>query len=179
MKIVIPKAVISVFILLYVSAIWCYLQPHSRWVRNVLVDVEPTIMFLGLWQNYEVFSPDVRRANIRLLAEVQYADGQTSVWNYPQMEKLPYPERVVKERYRKLGLDYLNWEKYKKLWPDLARYIARQEKTQHGGTPVSVHLKRCFWYLPDARKALDGTAEKPQERTVEFFTYKVVPADLQ
>lgn len=173
-----PKAVISVFILLYVSCIWCYLQPHTRWVNNVMVYVQPTIMYLGLWQNYEVFSPDVRRANIRLVAEVVFADGQTSVWNYPQMEKLSYFDRMVKERYRKLGLDYLNWDKYKKLWPDLARYAARQGQLQHGGTPVVVRLTRHFWYLPDARKALSGGAEKPEERSSQFFAYEVLPADL-
>lgn len=178
-KLRMPRAVISAFILLYVTCLWCYMQPQARWVENAMVYVEPTIMFLGLWQNYQVFSPDVRRANVHLVAEVVYADGQTSIWNYPQMEKLSFPDRLIKERYRKLGLDYVNWDKYKKLWPDLARYAARQGHLSHGGTPVAVRLRRYFWYLPDARKAMSGTAAKPEERSVQFFVYKVLSADLQ
>lgn len=177
-KLRVPKAVISAFILMYVLVLVVWLQPNQRWRNNVLQPVRPIIMFSGLWQNFEVFAPDPRKVNIHLDAEVTFADNTRTIWEYPRMDKLDYLERMVKERYRKLGMDYANWDENKKIWPDLARYIARQEAASRGRVPIQVVLRRHFTFIPPPDIGLIGADHEP-ERSAEFFKYVVQPGDLK
>lgn len=172
-KLRVPRAVISAFVLFYVGCLWVWLQPNSVWRDNVLTPVKPLIMFLGLWQNYQVFSPDPRLVNVFLDAEVTYADGTTSIWKYPRMEQFGPVEKMVKERYRKLGLDYLNWDVNKKLWPEFALYVARQDRLAHGGTPVKVKLRRHFARIPAPEVGLSSAARPEAEKMFVFFEYQV------
>lgn len=176
-KVPVPKAVISVFIIVYVSTVWCWLQPNTIWKNDVLTATKPVVMFFGLYQNYQVFAPSVRSTNAYIDAEVYYPDGRIIMWQYPRMETLGIIDRMVKERYRKLGLDYIVWPENKKLWPDLARYVARS-CTIDGATPVRIKLRRNISNVAPASEklALDAT---PEVKTVEFFDYQVQPADLR
>ncbi len=169
------RAIISVFILFYITVVILWVCPWSR-TKNALIEpLTPHIYYTGVWQGFAVFAPDPRKSNYRIFADIKYDDGSQKRWNYPAMEKLGLFERFCKEHYRKYGNDCLNFNEL--LWPDFARYVARlnNEKTKH---PVTIALIRTSADIPPIEEGL-GKPNPEQTKVYQFFLYRVLPEDLR
>lgn len=138
----------------------------------------PVVLYTGLWQNYAVFSPNPRNINVHLEAIVTYNDGSARVWYYPRMERLGLIDRTFKERYRKYGHDHLNWAADKKLWPDFARFVARQMNNVPNAQPIQVELKRFWQKIPPPEIGLGHPMPEHVNEFI-FYTYPVLREDLQ
>lgn len=173
----IRKPIISAFILIYLMCVTLWLMaPSPR--RNALVDLyQPVMLWSGLWQSFDVFAPNPRDVNLDLEAHITYSDGSKSIWKYPRIDQMGLIERTIHERWRKFGLDHLNWEKEKNLWPDFARFVAYQENSANRH-PVTIVLVRHWAYIPKPEKGL-GQPPPPHNSEYEFFTYTVKPEDLR
>lgn len=169
------RAIISLFILFYMTAVVLWILPWSRTREALIKPFTDQIYFTGVWQGFAVFAPDPRKVNYRIYATIEFDDGTETVWHYPAMEKLGFFERFLKEHYRKFGNDCLNSTEL--LWPDFARYVARK----HDGTnrhPRSVALTRTWADIPPIEKGL-GKPLPEQKDKYRFFLYRVLPEDLK
>lgn len=164
-------------IVFYVGTSVLYLSPPSPWRQRLLAPFWNFIEYTGLWQYYTVFAPP-RSYNLYLEGEVELANGETIIWKYPRIEQLGLLEKMPKERFRKLYNDIANEPTDGVLWPDLARYIARQVYEERGVLPVKVSLVR-FW--SDIPKPTAGSLSKPstEYKSHKYFSFPIQPEDLQ
>lgn len=173
------RALINAFIVAYVVLLSLTLMPGSwAWRNAVLRMFNPIILYAGLWQNYSVFSPNVRDINLHIEAIVTYQDGTQIVWPFPRMERLPLFHRIYLERYRKFGHDHLNWDHERVLWPDFARFVARRMNDRGDNKPREIVLKRYWQRIPPPQVGL-GRPAPEHINAYEFYRYNVRPEDLQ
>lgn len=171
------RAIVNVFIMFHVAAILATCLPiQSLIVSNFKERVRPYMLASGLFQNWDMFAPDPLKLNIRVDAEITYANGETRTWKFPRMDELGYVERYFRERYRKYSTEYLRVDTYAGLRPDAARYIARLNN-QPSNPPVTVSLFRSWSEMKPMRP--DGVYEEDAWTRVNFFTYQVTAGDLQ
>jgi hypothetical protein len=168
------RLVISAFIAFHLFAIvtWC-IPLDTPLIAAWRAMLRPYVVWTGLFQKWDMFSPDPSKLNGYITAVVTYANGTTSVWGFPRMEELGSGEKYVKERYRKFANDNLRLDQYAQLWPDAARYIARQNN-HPSNPPVNVELVRNWSIVPPPNS---GSVET-WNRYV-FFRYGVAPGDLR
>jgi len=171
------RAVINVFLMFHLLAILATCVPVQLLIVTRFKEhVRPYMLWSGLFQNWDMFSPDPPRVNIRVEAEITFLDGQTRTWKFPLMHELGYVERYFRERYRKYSTEYLRVDEYAGLRPDAARYVARLNNNDPSNPPVSVTFYRTWSEMKLMRP--DGVYEEDPWTRISFFTYKVTAGDL-
>ncbi len=171
------RAVISGLVLFHITAILAAALPiEARPVAAVRDAVLPYLRFTGLAQGWPMFAPDPRMENAYVEAQITYRDGRSAVWKFPIPSDYSQYDRVLVERYRKWGNDWVRVDQWQALRPDAARFIARAHNDPHN-PPVSITLVR-YW-SPIVPPAFGKPAPPLAWRHETFFTYAVQPGDLQ
>jgi hypothetical protein len=106
-------------------------------------------------------------------AMVVYENGNTDYWSFPRMERMSLGERYEKERYRKFE-ETLADDKYSDLWPDAARYVARQVATATNRPEIVMLILN--W--SDLGEDKDGNLTDSRWQSRVFYRYGVEPEDL-
>lgn len=120
------RGLISVLLLFHLVVITCWALPVETFpVPQVKRLVRPYMLWTGLFQSWDFFSPHPKAENSYVEAIVITQSHRQLVWAFPRMEQLGYGQRYVEERYRKFT-EVLPDSKYALLWPDVAMHIARQ-----------------------------------------------------
>jgi len=167
---------LNVFIVFHLIAIACWALPIPvKPVMLVRLLTRPYIVWSGLFQSWDMFSPSPKQINTNLEALIIYKDQSTETWPFPRMEDLSYGDRYRKERFRKLE-ENLEDPHNALLWPDIARHIARDHN--HPANPPEVVILVLRWsrIVPhDSAEAYDRTPSNMKA----FFTYQVRPEDLE
>jgi hypothetical protein len=168
---------ISAFLAFNLFAIiaWC-VPLESPLLASCRSMVRPYLVFTGLFQKWDMFAPDPSKLNNFVGAVVTYRDGRHALWNFPRMENLGYVDKYFEERYRKYANDCLRLDMYSGLWPDAARYVARQN-THPGSAPAAVDLVRYWSFVPPPDP--NGQAPEGSWNQHTFFHYDVTPGDLE
>lgn len=172
---------INAFILGYLVAVVSWSLPLPAWVPAVRAFrrlSEPLILRSGLWHGWDMFAPTPLALNVSVDARVRLADGSEVTWVFPRMERLGYLERYRKERYRKWR-ERVRLDAYAFIWPDTARWIARQ--VSRPGLPAQevVLTRRWAAIPPPAGPWLPPRLRDPVlTEQFDFFTYAVLPGDL-
>lgn len=172
------RTAVNIFIAYHLVAIWVWCLPKDFALRAPLLKwTAPYIVRSGLWQHWTMFSPNPRTENIRVGAEITYANGSVQSYEFPQMDRLGYMERYRRERFRKWANDNLRLDDHSRLWPPAARWVARL----HSGGPQPVSrvrlVRRWSAQRPPAARGWNGRIEA-QERTIQeyfFHQQKVEP----
>lgn len=150
---------------------------HHRFLQMFNRSFFAYYQYFGLEQDFGVFAPKPRDVNPHLTAIVRYRDGTTKVWTYPRMERIDLYNRIRMERYRKFFDDNLAWPRFEKLWPDLARWVARVNFEDPANPPVEVSLLRFSSAVLIPEEGL-GKPNPPQSEQKALATYPVKPEDL-
>ena len=170
------RVAINVFLIFHMLAITCWSIPFAgplvRAGRNIL---RPYIVSSGLFQSWDMFSPDPKAVNSYIEAVIIYKDGTSKLWTFPRMELLDVPERYVKERYRKYEESLQNNEN-ELLWPDAARYVARLNSDPSHPAEAVWLVVRWTDIIPPADS--NGYGRGPWQVNV-FYRYTVQPEDLK
>ncbi len=167
----------SVAIAAYILSLCLMLLP-SWPPRNLLI--QPVQSFLGafgLWQAWNVFSPEIRKENYHLFALVDFKDGSMSVWEFPRQEEKTGIEQLRAHRFRKWSQDRVKNNTFGLVLPDTARYVARL----HNNTlnpPVAVTISMLASNIPEPRQGKQDPLPPHVNRTT-LFTYKVLESDLK
>lgn len=169
------RIAINAFIIFHLIAIFCWSIPvNNPLIHFVKESVRPYLVWSGLFQSWDMFSPDPKSVNSYLEAVVIYADGTSQLWSFPRMELLGPRDRYFKERYRKYEENLQNND-FADLWPDAARYIARLNSDSTHRVQKVLLVVRWSDIIPRSDNAYD---RGPWDVNV-FYTYTVKPEDLQ
>jgi len=169
------RIAINAFIIFHLIAIFCWSMPiNNSLIHFVKESVRPYLVWSGLFQSWDMFSPDPKSVNSYLEAVVIYSDGTSQLWSFPRMELLGAKDRYFKERYRKYEENLQNND-YADLWPDAARYIARLNSDSTHRVQKVLLVVRWSDIIPRGDNSYD---RGPWDVNV-FYTYTVKPEDLQ
>jgi hypothetical protein len=165
------QGAISIFILFHLIAITCWAFPWNvPVVSNVKKIVLPYLRWSGLFQSWDMFSPNPESVNSYIKAVVITHDHHMRVWTFPRMEELSLGERYRKERYRKFT-DVLPGQENEALWPDVANHIARAFARQ-GDSPDKVLL---IQFRSDIKPGTDNAVPQPNV----FYEEYIEPGELR
>jgi len=119
------KALINLFILCFFgfSAIW-FFSPMSSRLPTPLRQLNGVWSFFGIYQRWTPFAPWVPHANISGTAVITLANGMTRLWEFPRMDRMSLRERFYRQYWSKIVTTYAFFPRFKRLQPDMARYIA-------------------------------------------------------
>jgi hypothetical protein len=166
---------INAFLVFHVLVItfWC-LPIDNSLVSFCKNRVQPYLLWSGLFQSWDMFSPNPKSANTYVEANIIYKDGSRSTWAFPRMDQLSLTERYVKERYRKYA-ENLASEANDALLPDAARYVARLNSTPSHPPRTVILVQKWSRIIPRA----DGPyVSEPWDQHV-LYGYGVKPEDLK
>jgi hypothetical protein len=164
------RGAISVFILFHLIAITCVALPANFSALNTVRQlVQPYMLWIGLFQTWDMFGPDPRATNSYVKAVVITQDHRMHVWAFPRMEELSFTQRYAKERYRKF-LDVLPEPQFAPLWPDVAKHVAGQFGNQNDVQDKVLLIE----FQSDIQP---GAAHEPTPRPNVFFEDYVQPGD--
>ena len=166
---------INIFLAFHIFAISCWCLPMTNpFVQVCRYAVRPYFLWTGLFQSWDMFSPQPETTNGYLEAIVLYKDGSTQIWSFPRMDLLSLTNRYSKERYRKF-VEVILDDKNSAVWPDVARYVARLPGIR-AGNPQKV-LLLAKWSTIVYHD--DGTFTRSLLDENVFYRYDVRPEDLQ
>jgi hypothetical protein len=166
---------INIFLLFHIPAIACWALPtNDTFVLTCRNAIRPYMVWSGLFQSWDMFSPVPKVTNAYMEAVVVYNDGSTSMWGFPRMDLLSATEKYSQERYRKF-VEVLLDEGNSGLWPDVARYVARMPDIR-AHDPQKILLVVRF---SDIVAHDDGTFTRAPWDAHVFYSYDVKPEDLQ
>lgn len=171
------KIILSLFILFHLTTCTLYLLPDSYIQQKVTPLVRPYIHVMGFGQVWNMFSPDPGNLNIFIFARILQNDGTT--WEYwlPQLSKMGWVDRYEKFRIiMYTATVHVDSSEY--LWPDLAGWIAEQDRRQTGKRPLRIRLYRTWWNVP-APPADTSKRPVPVWNTYLFFEMKFPAEDKQ
>ena len=166
---------INIFIVFHILAITAWAIPfNSQFILDCKNLARPYLLWSGLFQSWDMFSPLPKATNTYMQAVIIYKDGSTQMWDFPRMELLSLTDKYSKERYRKF-VEVLLDQRNAALRPDVARYVARLPGIR-GKDPQQV-LLMVKWsnIIPQG----DGTFTRTPLDEFVFYRYDVRPEDLQ
>lgn len=174
---------LGVLIAAHILAILTWSVPgDAPAVKRIRHFFEPYLLYTGLWQSWDMFSPNPMSINAYLEAELTMANGTKKVWEFPRMEKMGLFDKFRYERYRKWAIDRVRLDAYSGIWPETARYIARLFYDDPAGPPREITLVRHWRTIKDPRQLwipLGKENELLKEDSYAFFHYNVRPEDIQ
>lgn len=166
---------IHLFLIFHLVSIACWCAPFQAWPLEMgRALVRPYFLWTGLFQTWDMFSPQPKRRNSYLEAMVVFSGGEIEYWKFPRMDRMSYGERYTKERYRKFE-ETLTEDKNSDLWPDAARHVAREFR---GGSkrPEMVML---ILNWSDLVEQSDGSFTMTPWQSNTFYRYRVEAEDLE
>jgi hypothetical protein len=165
---------VNVFLVFHILAITCWCIPANGFLFLAFRSaVQPYLLWSGLFQSWDMFSPNPKDVNSYVEAIIIYKDGSTQFWTFPRMQLLGLTERYYRERYRKFEENLLQ-SKYSALWPDAARHVVRNYNNPSNPPQTVMLLVRWSNIVPRA----DGALERSPWDAHVFYSYAVRPEDL-
>jgi hypothetical protein len=165
----------TLLVAVYAVAVFSWTLPPGLFPPKPAIDrvAGRPLLFLGLWQSWDMFSPDPRTDDI--CVEVVYVnrDGRRQPWMLTDMVAMGYLERWRKDRWRKYFNDHLRLDASRKLWEPFAAYCVRRLR-QEGHDPVRIELVR-WWRAcdPAVRPELRADARRTPWNSYTFFAVPV------
>lgn len=173
------KGAISVFIILYLGLTLASLSPEKVALRRTIVDATgPFYRYLGLWQGWELFAPNIRNVNSHSIALIRFDDGSMTAWPLPRFEEMDVFEKYRYDKFRKWNGDNAQWDRYKEFWPGLARYVGRLHYNGKGPKPVSFTLMRFTALMPKPETGVKRDSMPKHDRPECSFFYSYKDEDL-
>lgn len=173
------KIVIVLAACTYVIGTSIYLSPPNP-VRDAIgTQLVMVWHLLGLGQGWSVFAPNLRRYNPHTTATITFADGSTTLYEFPRMEKMSLVARFCKEKWRKFDVDNMPWSTAYMYHEDTARYVARQVNNDPANPPLQVALTVHWADVPDLPTFVPSDKFPEHDKAASVFVYRVRKKDLR
>jgi len=172
------QPLIACLVALYFFYAVVWLGPACELKGRLLDPIRPLICYWRLDRSWALFSPTIRNVNYHTCVTITFEDGTKVIWQLPRMDRLNMSDRLRWDKWRKLDVDSLPWDKYYKgLWPDFARYIGRKFYNP-SDKPVSLELNLFFTDVaPPPKQPIESFPWHNKHSTV--FIYRYAPEDFQ
>lgn len=161
-------------------AFFAWSLPSNTLIKGSVVHwVTPYLSWSGLWQGWDMFSPNPSSVCAHLTAQVRFDNNEVVTWNFPRIRDMGFVDKYFNERYRKWAIDRVRTDDHSGVWPDAARFVVRQVYDGHR-RPVEVTLTRHWEEVKPPTgsgpwPALDHTGHS---HSYTFYTYQVSAEDL-
>lgn len=173
-----------IFISALMIALFIDITPFGNPVTFALKPyVKKGLQFTGMWQAWNMFSPNPTREDVTMFAEVTLTSGQKLEWTPVRMAELSLTDRYLKERWRKWGMDNIRSDSHEILWPSLGRYIQSSYETANPGKQIQqINVYREWYVIPklEERFVARKDIQNEHRRNFKFYTYEplthVIPA---
>lgn len=145
----------SLALLVYCLVVVCYLLPARGATKPLHEFVRPLAVFLGLHQNWAVFSPAVADRSRFVLAVVQPENGVAQLVPLSRQDLVPWPGKCDLERFRK-------WSEERVIVSPLVQREALRylRSTYCSDRPCRITLQT----VSQMSKPLSGAADPPLNR---------------
>lgn len=130
------------------------------------------LLFLGLWQSWDMFSPDPRTQDICVEVVHVGRDGVRQPWMLTDMVAMGSLERWRKDRWRKYCNDHLRLDASRNLWRPFAAFTLRRLRAE-GHDPVRIELVR--WWRPCEPAVRPGLRADVRRTPWSSYTFFAVP----
>jgi len=164
----------------YAFAAFSWSMPARLFPPKALLDgvCGAVLNVFGLWQSWDMFSPDPRREDIRVEVRFANRDGTSHSLMLTAMNAMGYGERLQKERWRKFFNDHLRLDDERSLWQPFAEFMVRALRDE-GQDPVSIELVR-WWRAAEPRVSPQARPDVRQAPWGSYTFYRWrVPAEFQ
>jgi hypothetical protein len=121
------------------------------WDERELKPLEPVRSYLftfGVWQYWDMFSPNPADTDIYGDAVVHFKNGSTKVVQYPRISTLSIPQKYMQERFRKFYERAHDEVSTGYLFNPFIYQMALLAYTDPNNPPVSVDLRRHTHAIP-------------------------------
>ena len=137
----------TILVVGYALAAFSWTMPASLFPPKPAIDqmAAGPLLLLGLWQSWDMFSPDPRTIDICVELRCTDRDGTSDRRMLSDMVSMGYYERWQKDRWRKYFNDHLRLDDEHALWQPFAEYAARRLR-EEGHDPAAIQLVR--WWRP-------------------------------
>lgn len=143
-----------------------------------LIDI--SIRNLGLWQKWNMFSPNPTREDVTMFARVTMENGETKMWSPIRMAELSNSEKYLRERWRKWGMDNIRADSHQALWPSLGRYIERSFASNFPGQKVAkIEVYRRWYVIPILEEKFVPKNEITLEPRHQYLFYTYTPEHMR
>jgi hypothetical protein len=139
-----------------------------QWLKDRL---EVPLDVTGLWQGpWRLYGPEVDKDNLRVRAEVVFADQAVATWRSPDWSQRSAPRKLVDARHINYFSNVLHAGK-QPAWNSLCAYLARTMR-HPDGKPVAVEQVRLS--LRGALIPPPGEAVVPAAPYLAFDDWQVI-----
>ena len=137
----------TILVVGYALAAFSWSMPASLLPPKPAIDqmTAGPLLLLGLWQSWDMFSPDPRTIDICVELRCTNRDGTSDRRMLSDMVAMGSYERWQKDRWRKYFNDHLRLDDEHALWQPFAEYAARRLR-EEGHDPAAIELVR--WWRP-------------------------------
>ena len=171
------KFLISGFILFnFLVMIRIHMPLKNESVASFYKPIDSYLSFFSLYQSWTMFSPDPSKTNVYLSATVEFDDGSTDTYFYPNASEMSMATKYVNgERWRVIS-ENIRKDSNEFLWKDTAKFALRKLKdTNFHKVPLKVHLYRHWYITPELEnKFIPHLAKNQNYSKHKFFTYEVL-----
>jgi hypothetical protein len=162
------RIITDAFIVAYLVIAWCWRAGEGTFSHRLVRPIRPLVDWLGLGQNWSMFTPDPALSGADLQVIVKRRSGGALVWEPPRMDTLS-PWRAFRSfRYRGFANSLMS-DRSGDCKPALAEYLLR--KYDFGDDPAV----EIVFTLIDRPIAAPGSAEAAGPPTQSVLDTFVVP----
>ncbi len=145
------RRLISLFLGAWLLLLFVDALPRTSLFHQRLKNwVDPFLDVTGLWQgSWQLFAPEADKIDVRMTAEIRYADGSTRLWESPDWREMSGSQKFV--RFRSMEYyDNVRRNENSAAWDSLADYLARTVPAAGGPSikPTKVTLARRWSVVP-------------------------------
>ena len=175
----IKERILSLFILICLASLVVMCSMPTPFSEVCLRLIEPATRYLGLKQFFYMLGPDPPAENLKLEADVTFADRTKSTWQFPNLTH--YKDKDFVRHCKEF---YYTWEIYISMYSariphvlvDAARYAARMNANS-SNPPTTVVLYQVVSRIPPLYESVSQV--KSTARREALVQYRVQAEDLQ
>jgi len=188
------RLILSAILVFYFAVVAVSNSQALTFLNPVRLCLTVCLEGLGLYQTWNLFSPDVRATNFYVSALVEYEDGGLKMVEFPRMNLLGYGERLQKQKMRKLFVDCWASPEMKPFREEEAKYVARSNMSANANVNTNIGFNTSAsaakpkivrltlnWSpvpAPDQNHFVRRQNVPPEFNRDTYFIYNVKPEDL-
>jgi len=174
----IKKLLICSFIALnFLAMIRVHMPLNGAFFSLIYRPVDTYLSFFSIYQDWMMFAPNPSKTNVKLSAKIEFEDGSTENYEFPDPAKMSFFEKYTGgEKYRKIISEGVRKNSHSFMWRDVAKFALRKVgKRPMGKLPLKVTLTRHWDEVPSLESEFRPHASSSSHfESYSFFTHEVI-----
>ncbi len=154
-----------------------HLPQDTTLFKLVYRPVDSYLTFFSIYQDWFMFAPDPTRTNLQMSAKVEFEDGTTDTYHFPNSTNLSLIDKYLYgEKFRKLMSEGIHKDSNQWMWKDAARFVLRKTRDKNlSKMPMKVILIEHKDIIPSLEQEFRPHLSRSQNyKSKSFYTYEVL-----